>query len=790
MIPNSVFYLEKIFKHKTRHLVSLIVNSIFGISLLLSAGTFFFEETRDTFFSLFFGISCIVFSFAALLFMIEHFFLSYYFSNSVAVFELYRIMYRARSERKPLLYYIARTTIGHEFFVRAGADLEKLHEFLTRKEGFKIYSIDELVLPEETFEGLLTTLFSREDIFREFLGTLGIIKEDDVNTLAYWVTRNQRARRDKEWWWNREQLSHLQGIGRDWAYAFTWKLDKYSKTITESSGISKPPIFFAHKNAVDFLISALNKTQGANVVIVGPPGVGKQEIIRNFAFHVISGDVPKKLRYRRVVLFNGVFLVSASKQKGEFEERLLGVFEEADHAKNIVLVIDSFPEFVKSAEALGSDITSLLQKYFESKRLVIIGLSDDFGYHEVIEKNGQLTSHFEKLPVEEPTREDLFRILEEEIQKFEKGGNFLFTYSAIKVLADSTKRYFPDGVLPERAVDLARSVVSFATQHGISVVREEEVLAEIRNQTSIPVGKIDEEEKEKLLGLETELHKRVIGQNEAISAISNALRRARTDIQGRKRPIGSFLFLGPTGVGKTETAKALAEVFFKGEVHLRRLDMSEYKEFDSIERLIGSFETQKPGVLSNLLREHPYGVLLLDEFEKANKDVHDIFLQILDEGFFSDMNGKKVNGRNTIFIATSNAGSAKISEAVSAGVELASMKDEIIDMLIAESMFRPELLNRFDAVVLFHPLGSEHLTKVATLLLTELTERLQDQNIHLVINETLINALVRFGYDPKFGAREMRRAVQDKIENLIAQKIIKGEIAPGEDLTLTDEDLS
>jgi ATP-dependent Clp protease ATP-binding subunit ClpC len=688
------------------------------------------------------------------------------------------------------VYYISRTTIGHEFFVRAGADPETLHEFLTKKEGFKIYSVNELVLPEETFEGLMVALFSREDIFKQFLGKLGIIKEEDVHTLAYWVTRNQRTRRDKEWWWVKENLARIQGIGRDWAYAYTWKLDKFSKTITESSGISKPPIFFAHKDAVDFLISALNKTEGANVALVGPPGVGKQEIIRNFASHVVTGYVPKKLRFRRVVLFNGVFLVSASKQKGEFEEKLLAIFEEAEHAKNIVLVIDAFPEFVKSAEALGSDITSLLEKYFNSKRLVIIGLSDDFGYHEVIEKNSQLSSHFERLLIEEPKREDLLRILEEEIQKLEQGRNFLFTYSAIKVLADGTKRYFPDGVLPERAIDLARSVVSFAGKYNVSIIREDEVLAEIRNQTSIPVGKIDEEEKEKLLNLEAELHKRVIGQNEAISAISNALRRSRTDIAGRKRPMGSFLFLGPTGVGKTETAKALAQVFFGGEAHLRRLDMSEYKENDSIERLIGSFETQKPGVLANLLREHPYGVLLLDEFEKANKDVHDLFLQILDEGFFSDMNGKKVNARNTIFIATSNAGSAKISEAVNAGKELVSMKDEIIDMLISQAMFRPEFLNRFDAVVLFHPLGNEHLTRVATLLLEELAERLRDQNIHLVINEALINAMVRFGYDPKFGAREMRRAVQDKIENLIAQKIIKGEIAPGEDLTLTPEELA
>lgn len=788
MAPLSVFYLEKIFPHRWRHRAIVISNVILAILVALGAVSYVLETER-VFFPILLGFAGVVFSFALGFFLIEQFFRSYYFAFDVAQFEFDRICYKSQHSRKPLVHLIAHTIVGHEFFLRAGASPKDIHEFLNRKSEFKVFSIDELILKEETLEALITELFNREEVFKEFLNGLGILKDVDVYTLMQWVTRNNRAKRDKEWWWSKDSLSRIQGIGRDWAYAITWKLDRYSKTISDSPGITRPKIFFAHKEEVDLLTSILNKNEQANAILVGPPGVGKKEIIRNLAFHVVTGEVPKKLQYRRVVLFNPSLLVTSAKTKGVLEEKLLEVLDDAERARNIILVVNNFPEFIKSAESLGADVTTLLEKYLHSKRLVVIGLSDDFGYHEVIEKNQELASYFERVPVEEPSEEALFRILQEEIQNFERRGDFLFTYSAIRVIAQNTKRYFPDGVLPDRAINLVRSVVSYARTNKIRYITEDNVNAEIHEQTQIPVGKIDENEKEKLLNLEDKIHQRVIGQDEAISAIANALRRARTDIQARQRPLGSFLFLGPTGVGKTETAKSLAHVFFGGEEHMRRLDMSEYKEDDAVERLIGSFDSQKSGTFANLLREHPYGVLLLDEFEKANTNVHDLFLQVLDEGFFSDMNGRKVNARNTIFIATSNAGSALIFDAVQKNRKLVDMKEEIIEKFIQENIFKPELLNRFDAVVLFHPLSQTHLEKIATILLQGLSERLQEQNIHLVINQPLVDAVVREGFDPKFGAREMRRAVQDKIENLIAQKIIAGEIASGEDLTLSPEEL-
>jgi ATP-dependent Clp protease ATP-binding subunit ClpA len=308
-------------------------------------------------------------------------------------------------------------------------------------------------------------------------------------------------------------------------------------------------------------------------------------------------------------------------------------------------------------------------------------------------------------------------------------------------------------------------------------------------KTGVPTGEIAVAEKDKLLNLEKILHQRIIGQDEAVSAIASSLRRARSGIESKNRPLGSFLFLGPTGVGKTETTKALAEVFFGNENKIMRLDMSEYSGSDALSRLIGSFEGGKTGVLTSLLRENQYGVLLLDEFEKASRETHDLFLQILDEGIFSDMLGKKVNARNLIIIATSNAGSDVIWNFVKQQKDLAENKQAIIEAIIHNNVFRPELLNRFDGVILFHPLDEKMLKQVTTLMLERLAKRLQEKSLKLKITDELVNYLVKVGSDPAFGARPINRAIQDQVEEVIAKKLISGDILPGSEVILSEADL-
>ncbi len=356
-------------------------------------------------------------------------------------------------------------------------------------------------------------------------------------------------------------------------------------------------------------------------------------------------------------------------------------------------------------------------------------------------------------------------------------------------IISGAERYFVGGVMPDKALDLLSEIIPVAHKKNINYITKEDVVALIETKTGIPTGEIEAPEREKLINLEKVLHERIVGQNEAVSAISNAMRRARSGISNPNRPLGSFLFMGPTGVGKTETSKALAQVFFGSEENMLRLDMSEYNTKEGLERLIGSFDNGTPGVLVSMLREKPYGVLLLDEFEKTSKDVLDLFLQILDEGIFSDMVGNKVNARNLIIIATSNAASDIIWELMRAGKNLIDNKNNIINQIVSRGIFKPELLNRFDGTILFHPLDDVSLKQIAQLMVKKLQNRLREKGIQLVINDELLNFLVKEGSDPEFGARPLNRAIQEKVEKIIADKIISGEIKAGSSVTLTEKDL-
>jgi ATP-dependent Clp protease ATP-binding subunit ClpC len=534
----------------------------------------------------------------------------------------------------------------------------------------------------------------------------------------------------------------------------------------------------------------LSRRNESNIILVTDDDLERSDIVIEFCKKIASGKVLPMLEHKVVFTLDiGAMTVSGAK-KENFEKEFLAVMDQAVRAENIILFLPDLPSAVSSVSGIGSDLLSLLHPYLSSYNLQIIAGSDMKSFHERIESDVALMEKFEKIILTEDDEESLLSLLEERAESLESRTGVIFSYPALLQIVENTSRYFTGDVISDKALDILSELPLSVRRNGRSLVTKKDVSSITEIKTGVPTGDVGEGEKDKLLNLEKILHSRIVGQDEAVNAISSALRRARSGIESKNRPLGSFLFLGPTGVGKTETTKALAEVFFGNEKKIMRLDMSEYSGDDALQRLIGSFEGGKSGVMTSLLRENQYGVLLLDEFEKASRETHDLFLQILDEGIFSDMLGKKVNARNLIIIATSNAGSSVIWDFVKQNKDLAENKQAIVEAIVREGVFRPELLNRFDGVILFHPLSDAMLRQVATLLLKRLAKRLEEKSLELVITDELVNYLVKVGSDLAFGARPINRAIQDNVEEIIAKKLISGDIKPGSKVTLTEADLT
>lgn len=537
------------------------------------------------------------------------------------------------------------------------------------------------------------------------------------------------------------------------------------------------------------LKNILARDRESNAVLVGPRGGGKMSLIYALAKDVFDGSVPSVLEGKSVVLVDTDLIISANSSKEQLEREIIAIVNDAVRAGNIIIVFKDFTEFILSAGSLNVNILNILDPYFTSNQIQIMVLAENEGFHQHLEQNTIFMQRFEKIIIIQPEEDESTQILELVAQELERKHGVLFTYQSIISAATGAKNYFQNPVMPEKAIDLLVELPARIKQQNKNIVYRNDVLNLIQEKTHIPLGDIDDKEREVLIHLERTLHERVIGQDKAVDSVAKALRRSRTGVRNMKRPIGSFLFLGSTGVGKTETAKALAEVFFGNEDSMSRIDMSEYRGDDAVDRLTGSFETGRVGVLTKLLKEKPYGVVLLDEFEKGSQKVHDLFLQILDEGFYSDAWGKRVNARNVIFIATSNAGSDMIWDYLNRGVSSDSVQKEIIDHIIKEGLFRPEFLNRFDSVVLFSPLSKEDIVKIAGIMLNSFKKRLRKKGLDLTITPELVKYVSDKGFDPVFGARPMTRFIKEFVEQIVAEKIIRGEIKEGSHFEITPEEL-
>lgn len=711
-----------------------------------------------------------------------------------------RLMYMEALRREEIdamdLYGLFRESIFSQLLIlRLGIAPEEFAAFMQGRNKSIPVSRDlllETLISEASASGSDTIgarefvlfLFDTDKDFEKFLFDRKI-RKIEVLGASQWISAVLERERSRARFWERSVLAHIPTLGQGLAFGYTYLLDRYAHDLSAGRQGSIVPAADIHRQEIQTIQEILSRSGQTNVVLVGEPGSGKESILEEIARMIMEERIVPALAHKRLVVLDTSSLTAAAKEKGALEEMTIRLMNEAVGAGNIILVIEKFPEFLQSGLQLGVDFASLLEPYMEGNAIQVAALADREQFHKVVEPNGTLMKLFEKVDVQETVVSSAVYILEEVALALEARTHVVITYQALLAAADLADRYITTGAMPEKAIDLLDRAVVMTESSGKDFVGAEEVERAVEGRTHIPVGKAKDAEAKKLLKLEEFLHKRVVGQDAAITAVANALRRARAGLHAGKRPIGSFLFLGPTGVGKTETAKAIAEVYFGADTAMIRFDMSEFQGPEGVNKLIGSFESGQPGVLANALREHPFGLLLFDEFEKSSREVVNLFLQILEEGFFTDALGHRVSARECMIICTSNAGSNLIWDLLQAGKDPALLQQEVVNSIRQQGLFSPEILNRFDAIITFHPLDTEKLRAIARLLLEDLAKQLKGQDIELIITDMLINRVVEIGHDPQMGARPMRRAIADRIEQIIAKKLLEGSIQRGGKIEFT-----
>jgi ATP-dependent Clp protease ATP-binding subunit ClpC len=584
-------------------------------------------------------------------------------------------------------------------------------------------------------------------------------------------------------------LSLHSGLGRELSTGVPYELERFSYPLSAHDIVfDQTADTINHLQIIQKIEAVLARNRAANILLIGEGSTSGLDILAAVQSRIGKGAGLNALAGLEFFVLDYKQLLAAYPEKQALEHELYTILEQAADAGTYVIVIPELSHFIAEAALFDVDIPELLSVYLAIPTLHCIGIDTPHNYHTDLHPLDSFVRRFEEILLESSTVSDTIKILEPIALRQEMRRGVLFTYSALCSIAENADRYLTTSVMPERAIDLIHEIAHTAQKKGVVIIKSELVDAMVAEKTGMPVGPISLTEQNRLLHLEDILHERVIGQDKAVSAIARTMRRARVDITRADKPIGSFLFLGGTGVGKTETAKALAHTFFDSEANMIRFDMSEYSGDHTLGYLIG--DENGTGALTDKLQEHPYSVVLLDEFEKAAESIHDLFLQILDEGYFTSTDGRRINARNTIIVATSNAGSDLIRKTTSIRAGLPNLDSDIINHIIETRVFKPELINRFDSTIIFEPLEKDELTSVAKLLVGNLTKRVMDQGYHLIVTPALLTTLVEKGYDPKSGGRGINRVLQDVLEEKIAKKIISGEVRTGGYLNLDVTDFT
>jgi ATP-dependent Clp protease ATP-binding subunit ClpC len=625
------------------------------------------------------------------------------------------------------------------------------------------------------------------DFFKKVLVEYDL-KEADVENLTSWLESGEDAATKKQQFWTFENLARQGSLGKDWSSGYTLTLDQFS--VDWRNIVSKWTFreIVGHKKEIEQAEMVLARSSNANALVVGDPGTGRKSIVEAIARKCYLGQSLPELNNRRVVELDLVTLATRIQDPEKLESVLDQIFSEVAASGNVILAIDELQNFVglKENKPGQVDISGILSKYLPIPNFQFIAITDYVGFHKNIEANPSFAAFFRKIEVSEISEIETIQILQSAALEAEYKNKVLILYPAIREIVNLTGRYMPSLPFPKKALDVLDEVVVYVQTKKDKVVLPHHVSEVISEKTEIPVGKMEVKEKETLLNLENLIHQRIVNQAEAVNEISIAMRRARAGISSKTRPMGSFLFLGPTGVGKTETAKALAQIYFGSEEKMIRLDMSEFQAISDIPRLLGAVSpVEMQGLLTTPVRETPFSLVLLDEIEKSHPNILNLFLQVFDEGHITDGQGRKVVFTNTIIICTSNAAADLIFKEVESGKPVE--KQQLLGSLIEKATFKPEFINRFDATVIFHPLTKENLMQIAQLSLQGLQKNLKEKEIDFEITEPLKEKIVELSYKPEFGAREMRRVIQDKVENIVAGALLSEQLKKNDRFQINPE---
>lgn len=578
------------------------------------------------------------------------------------------------------------------------------------------------------------------------------------------------------------------GLGRDLSFGYTPTLQKFALNVSNQvgSGILARQLE-GHKQLLGQLMQQLSQGGRQNAVLVGQNGVGKTTLIYSFAEKLLRDDphVPPTLRYRQVMMLDPASLIAQARQRGELEALLNQILAEAFHAKNIILFLDNAELFF--GEGTGSvDLRNILLPVLEGGGLRMVLSMDEQQWLRLSRDTPSLTQQLNKLAIPPLNEEETLLVCEDQLLMFEYDHKVTYMHQALKAAYRLGVRYVVDQAMPGQALSVLRAAAQHAEGKLVTAVSVERA---VEQAAGVKVGKANETaERDTLLHMEDLIHKRMINQTHAVNAIADALRRARSGVRNQKRPIGSFLFLGPTGVGKTELAKALAAVYFDGEDRIVRLDLNEFGQSSDVSRLIADGATDSRSLTAQIAKQ-PFSVVLLDEIEKAHPNVLNTLLQLLDEGILRDANNREISFRDAIIIATSNAGADRIRQYIAAGYQLEQFEEKFTNELIDTGQFKPEFLNRFDEITVFRPLTADELLKVVDLMLAGINKTLAEQQLTVEVAGDAKRKLVELGNDPRLGARPMRRMVQRTVENLVAKQVLAEQVSAGQTITITLQDI-